>query len=86
MNLMMLLLFLLGKVIIEFIFGIWAKTILSIWWNSDLNEKRGLLQFFFVKIKMSDRTTYYQKSKNKILKRAKEKDENNRNIARTIKI
>ena len=35
---------------------------------------------------MSDRTTYYQKCKNKILKRAKEKDENNRKIVRTIKI
>ena len=45
--------------------------------NSDLDEKSGLL-YFFKKYKMGDKTTYYQKNKEKLLNEAKEYRANNK--------
>ena len=45
--------------------------------NSDLDEKSGLL-YFLKKYKMGDKTTYYQKNKEKLLNEAKEYRANNK--------
>ena len=45
--------------------------------NSDLNEKSKLLYFFVIQ-KIDNKTTYYQKNKEKILNRTKEYYENNK--------
>ena len=45
--------------------------------NSDLDEKSGLL-YFLKKHKMGDKTTYYQKNKEKLLNEAKEYRANNK--------
>ena len=67
--------------IIEFIFWYMCKDdAVSIMNNSDLNEKRGCYNFFHYR-KMSE-TAYYQKNKEVILNRAKDYDENNKEVLR----
>ena len=50
--------------------------------NSSLNQKSGLLQFFFHFIQKMSGITYYQRSKEVILNRANEYYQNNKEVLR----
>ena len=50
--------------------------------NSNLNDKNGVLQFFFHHIQNMSETTYYQKIREVILNRAKDYFENNKELLR----
>ena len=81
----MLLLFLLKKVIIEFIFSYMSKDdAINIMKNANLNKISRLLycyNCFSLHIRMTD-ATYYERNKDLILNRAKEFDENNKDVLR----
>ena len=81
----MLLLFLLKKVIIEFIFSYMSKDDeINIMKNANLNKISRLLycyNCFSLHIKMTE-ATYYERNKHLILNRAKEFDENNKDVLR----
>ena len=81
----MLLLFLLKKVIIEFIFSYMSKDDeINIMKNANLNKISRLLycyNCFSLLIKMTE-ATYYERNKHLILNRAKEFDENNKDVLR----
>ena len=81
----MLLLFLLKKVIIEFIFSYMSKDDeINIMKNANLNKISRLLycyNWFSLHIKMTE-ATYYERNKHLILNRAKEFDENNKDVLR----
>ena len=73
---MMLLLFLLKKVITEFMFWYISKgDAINIMKNSDLNEKNGLLQKNFCCFNIRKKT-YYRRNREKLLNRAKKYYEN----------